>query len=81
MWLRYKRLTPIVATICAHFRSISRKSSSNQRRNTIVEYHLHPTDDFLAAILALGGDAEVLSHQWCHDYVREEIQRLYSRYL
>lgn len=47
---------------------------------TIFEYHLRPTDDFLSAILALGGDAEVLSPKWYRDYIREEIQRLNSRY-
>lgn len=48
---------------------------------TIFEYRLRPTDDFLSAILALGGDAEVLSPEWYREYVKEELQRLNSRYL
>lgn len=47
---------------------------------TIFEYRLRPTDDFLSAILALGGDAEVLSPEWYRDYVFEEIKRTISRY-
>lgn len=48
---------------------------------TIFEYRLRPTDDFLSAILALSGDAEVLSPQWFRDYVREEIKRMSQRYI
>lgn len=48
---------------------------------TIFEYSLRPTDDFLSAILALGGDAEVLSPQWYREYVKEELQRLNQRYI
>lgn len=47
---------------------------------TIFEYRLRPTDDFLSAILALGGDAEVLSPKWYRDYVRGEIIRYFKRY-
>ncbi len=47
---------------------------------TIFEYRLRPTDDFLSAILALGGDAEVLSPEWYRNYVREELKRSYNRY-
>ena len=47
---------------------------------TIFEYHLRPTDDFLSAILALGGDAEVLSPTWYKLYVMEELRRLSLRY-
>lgn len=47
---------------------------------TIFEYSLRPTDDFLSAILALGGDAEVLTPAWYREYVREEITRLTLRY-
>ncbi|MDE6649547.1 MAG: WYL domain-containing protein [Muribaculaceae bacterium] len=47
---------------------------------TIFEYRLRPTDDFLSAILALGGDAEVLSPEWYCEYVRDEIVRLQQRY-
>lgn len=47
---------------------------------TIFEYRLRPTDDFLSAILALGGDAEVLSPQWYRDYLRTEIMRCFTRY-
>lgn len=47
---------------------------------TIFEYRLRPTDDFLSAILALGGDAEVLSPQWYRDYVQKEVMRISSRY-
>lgn len=47
---------------------------------TIFEYRLRPTDDFLCAILALGGDAEVLSPEWYRNYVREEIYRASIRY-
>lgn len=47
---------------------------------TIFEYRLRPTDDFLSAILALGGDAEVLSPQWYREYVREEARRLLAMY-
>ena len=48
--------------------------------NTIFEYRLRPTDDFLSAIFALGGDAEVLSPEWYREYVRDEIERLQQRY-
>ncbi len=47
---------------------------------TIFEYRLRPTDDFLSAILALGGDAEVFSPAWFRDYVAQELRRLASRY-
>ena len=47
---------------------------------TIFEYRLRPTDDFLSAILALGGDAEVLIPEWYCEYVRDEIVRLQQRY-
>lgn len=47
---------------------------------TIFEYRLRPTDDFLSAILAFGGDAEVLSPEWYREYVRDEIERLQQRY-
>lgn len=47
---------------------------------TVFEYRLRPTDDFLSAILALGGDAEVLEPQWYREYVKDEIKRLESRY-
>lgn len=47
---------------------------------TIFEYHLRPTDDFLSAILALGGDAEVLSPTWYKLYVMKELRRLSLRY-
>lgn len=48
---------------------------------TVFEYRLRPTDDFLSAILALGGDAEVLTPEWYREYVREEIGRMHIRYL
>lgn len=48
---------------------------------TIFEYRLRPTDDFLSAILSLGGDAEVISPQWYLEYLKEELRRLNSRYL
>lgn len=47
---------------------------------TIFEYRLRPTDDFLSAILALGGDAEVLSPEWYREYLNEEIKRAGNRY-
>lgn len=47
---------------------------------TVFEYRLRPTDDFLSAILALGGDAEVLTPEWYREYVREEIGRIGKRY-
>ena len=47
---------------------------------TIFEYRLRPTDDFLSAILALGGDAEVLSPEWYKLYVREKLTRMFLRY-
>jgi hypothetical protein len=47
---------------------------------TIFEYRFRPTDDFLSAILALGGDAEVLSPAWYRNYVYEEIDRDKGRY-
>ena len=47
---------------------------------TIFEYRLRPTDDFLSAILALGGDAEVISPQWYREYVREELIRSINMY-
>ena len=47
---------------------------------TIFEYRLRPTDDFLSAILALGGDAEVLSPEWYRYYVSGEIIRCLKRY-
>ena len=47
---------------------------------TIFEYRLRPTDDFLSAILALGGDAEVIAPQWYREYVREEARRLLAMY-
>lgn len=47
---------------------------------TIFEYRLRPTDDFLSAILALGGDAEVLSPEWYRTYVKKELHRAYVRY-
>lgn len=47
---------------------------------TIFEYRLRPTDDFLSAILSLGGDAEVLSPQWYREYLKEEIKRMGNRY-
>lgn len=46
---------------------------------TIFEYRLRPTDDFLSAVLALGGDAEVLAPQWFREYVREEVHRMMKR--
>lgn len=47
---------------------------------TIFEYRFRPTDDFLSAILALGGDVEVLSPAWYRNYVYEEIDRDKGRY-
>lgn len=47
---------------------------------TVFEYRLRPTDDFLSAILALGGDAEVLTPEWYREYVRVEIGRIGRRY-
>ena len=47
---------------------------------TIFEYRLRPTDDFLYVILALGGDAEVLSPEWYREYVSKEVKRTKSRY-
>ena len=47
---------------------------------TIFEYRLRPTDDFLSAILALGGDAEVITPEWYRTYVREEFNHLALRY-
>lgn len=46
---------------------------------TIFEYRLRPTDDFLSAILALGGDAEVLTPEWYREYVRKEVDRMMKR--
>lgn len=48
---------------------------------TVFEYRLRPTDDFLSAILALGGDAEVLTPEWYREYVKEEIGRTIGRYM
>lgn len=48
---------------------------------TIFEYRLRPTDDFLAAILALGGNAEVLSPEWYRNYVIDEARRMIGRYI
>ena len=48
---------------------------------TIFEYRLRPTDDFLAAILALGGNAEVLSPEWYRNYVIDEARRMIDRYI
>lgn len=48
---------------------------------TVFEYRLRPTDDFLSAILALGGDAEVLAPAWYRDYVRDEVNRAIGRYI
>ena len=48
---------------------------------TIFEYRLRPTDDFLAAILALGGNAEVLSPEWYRNYVIYEARRMIGRYI
>lgn len=47
---------------------------------TIFEYRLRPTDDFLSAILALGGDAEVLTPAWFREYVINEIYNTKNRY-
>lgn len=47
---------------------------------TIFEYRLRPTDDFLSAIISLGGDAEVLAPEWYRKYVSEEIDRAKGRY-
>lgn len=47
---------------------------------TIFEYRIRPTDDFLSAILAFGGDAEVISPKWYRNYVGEELKRSYNRY-
>lgn len=48
---------------------------------TVFEYRLRPTDDFLAAILALGGNAEVLSPEWYRNYVIDEARRMIGRYI
>ena len=48
---------------------------------TVFEYRLRPTDDFLAAILALGGNAEVLSPDWFRNYVIDETRRMIGRYI
>lgn len=48
---------------------------------TIFEYRLRPTDDFLAAILALGGNVEVLSPEWYRNYVIDEARRMIGRYI
>lgn len=48
---------------------------------TVFEYRLRPTDDFLAAILALGGNAEVLSPDWFRNYVIDEARRMIGRYI
>lgn len=48
---------------------------------TIFEYRLRPTDDFLAAILALGGNAEMLSPEWYRNYVIDEARRMIGRYI
>lgn len=47
---------------------------------TIFEYRLRPTDDFLSAILSIGGDAEILSPTWFREYVKEEIKRIANKY-
>lgn len=47
---------------------------------TVFEYRLRPTDDFLSAITALGGDAEVISPQWYREYVEKEVERTLARY-
>lgn len=47
----------------------------------VVEYRLRPTDDFLTAILALGGNAEVLSPEWYRNYVIDEARRMIGRYI
>lgn len=48
---------------------------------TVFEYRLRPTDDLLSAILALGGDAEVLTPEWYREYVKEAVGRTIGRYM
>ncbi|MDE5586248.1 MAG: WYL domain-containing protein [Muribaculaceae bacterium] len=46
----------------------------------VFTYRIRPTDDFLYAVLALGGDAEVLEPVWFRKYVSEELTRMLGRY-
>lgn len=42
----------------------SQKEVETTAEHSIFSYRLRPTDDFLSAVLALGGDAEVLEPAW-----------------
>ncbi|MDE7349905.1 MAG: WYL domain-containing protein [Muribaculaceae bacterium] len=58
----------------------SQKEVETSDENAVFSYRLRPTDDFLYAVLALGGDAEVLEPAWFRKYVSEELKRMLGRY-
>lgn len=58
----------------------SQKEVETAQDYAIFSYRLRPTDDFLCAVLALGGDVEVLEPAWFRDYVVAELKRMLGRY-
>ena len=58
----------------------SQKEVDTCLEHTVFIYRLRPTDDFLYAVLELGGDAEVLAPAWFRDYVAKELKRMLARY-
>ena len=58
----------------------SQKEVETSSEYAVFAYRLRPTDDFLNAVLALGGDAEVLEPAWFREYVAEELKRMLGRY-
>ncbi|MDE7410149.1 MAG: WYL domain-containing protein [Muribaculaceae bacterium] len=58
----------------------SQREVETSEDQAVFAYRLRPTDDFLNAVLALGGDAEVLEPAWFRDYVAEELKRMLGRY-
>lgn len=58
----------------------SQKEVETSLEHSVFSYRLRPTDDFLNAVLALGGDAEILEPEWFRNYVVEELRRMLGRY-
>ena len=58
----------------------SQKEVETATGYSVFSYRLRPTDDFLSAVLALGGDAEVLTPEWFRGYVCTELIRMLGRY-
>ena len=58
----------------------TQKEAETTSEYAVFTYRIRPTDDFLYAVLALGGDAEVLEPEWYRDYVVKELNRMLGRY-